>query len=89
MRKLCFFLVISFNVLFCQTKLPVEDSVQNFLFSQSVKKLPIIITTNGIFERDKKVLDFFKSRSIPVATVIGGGYSKDPKELAPHYPYLN
>ena len=40
------------------------------------------LTTNGIFERDKKVLDFFKSRSIPVATVIGGGYSKDPKELA-------
>ena len=44
------------------------------------------LTTNGIFERDKKVLSFFKSRSIPVATVIGGGYSKDPKELAQrHY----
>ena len=54
MRNLCFFLVISFNVLFCQTKLPVEDSVQNFLFSQSVKKLPIIITTNGIFEFKSK-----------------------------------
>ena len=44
------------------------------------------LTTNGIFERDKSVLDFFKSRSIPVATVIGGGYSKDPRELAQrHY----
>ena len=54
MRNLCFFLVISFNVLFCQTKLPINDSVQNFLFSQSVKKLPIIITTNGIFEFKSK-----------------------------------
>ena len=54
MRNLCFFLVISFNVSFCQTKLPVEDSVQNFLFSQSVKELPIIITTNGIFEFNSK-----------------------------------
>ena len=50
MRNLCFFLVISFNVLFCQTRLPINDSVQNFLFSQSIKKSPIIITTNGIFE---------------------------------------
>ena len=54
MRNLCFFLVISFNVLFCQTRLPVNDSVQNFLFSQSVKKSPIIITTNGIFEFNSK-----------------------------------
>ena len=50
MRNLFFFLVISFNVLFCQTRLPINDSVQNFLFSQSVKKSPIIITTNGVFE---------------------------------------
>ena len=54
MRNLCFFLVISFNVLFCQTRLPINDSVQNFLFSQSVKKSPIIITTNGIFEFKSK-----------------------------------
>ena len=54
MRNLCFFLTISFNVLFCQTRLPINDSVQNFLFSQSVKKSPIIITTNGIFEFKSK-----------------------------------
>ena len=54
MRNLCFFLLISFNVLFCQTRLPINDSVQNFLFSQSVKKSPIIITTNGIFEFKSK-----------------------------------
>ena len=54
MRNLCFFLVISYNVLLCQTRLPTNDSVQNFLFSQSVKKSPIIITTNGIFEFKSK-----------------------------------
>ena len=54
MRNLCFVLAISFNVLFCQNKLPINDSVQNFLFSQSVKKSPIIITTNGIFEFKSK-----------------------------------
>ena len=54
MRNLCFFLVISCNVLFCQTRLPINDSVQNFLFSQSVKKSPIIITTNGVFEFKSK-----------------------------------
>ena len=40
--------------MFCQTRLPINDSVQNFLFSQSVKKSPIIITTNGIFEFKSK-----------------------------------
>ena len=54
MRNLFFFLVISFNVLFSQTRLPINDSVQNFLFSQSVKKSPIIITINGIFEFNSK-----------------------------------
>jgi hypothetical protein len=53
-RNLCFFLVISFNVLFCQTRLPINDSVQNFLFSQSVNKSPIIITINGVFEFKSK-----------------------------------
>ena len=37
---------------------------------------------DGIYERDFCVLEYFKSLSIPVATVIGGGYSSDPKELA-------
>ena len=54
MRNLYFFLLISCNVLYCQTRLPINDSVQNFLFSQSVKKSPIIITTNGIFEFKSK-----------------------------------
>ena len=30
----------------------------------------------GLIKRDEIVLQFFKSLSIPIATVIGGGYSK-------------
>ncbi len=40
------------------------------------------LTSNGILERDKKVISFFKNKSIPVATVIGGGYSNNNIELA-------
>ena len=40
------------------------------------------ITINGIFRRDFLVLEYFKKLNIPVATVIGGGYSQDRKELS-------
>jgi len=40
------------------------------------------ITREGIIKRDEMVLEHFKNRNIPVATVIGGGYSNDIKELA-------
>lgn len=33
------------------------------------------LTLEGIFKRDSNVLEHFKSRKVPVATVIGGGYS--------------
>ena len=36
----------------------------------------------GLLLRDETVLSFFKELSIPIATVIGGGYSKDNMELA-------
>ena len=36
----------------------------------------------GVIKRDEIVLQFFKSLSIPIATVIGGGYSKNKIELA-------
>ena len=35
------------------------------------------IDNEGLLNRDLTVLSYFKNRSIPVATVIGGGYSKD------------
>ena len=40
------------------------------------------LTSNGILKRDKKVINFFKKKSIPIATVIGGGYSNNNLELA-------
>jgi acetoin utilization deacetylase AcuC-like enzyme len=40
------------------------------------------ITLDGIFERDCSVLEYFKTRCIPVATVIGGGYSQADVEIA-------
>ena len=40
------------------------------------------VSLEGIRERDHMVLDHYKKQDIPIATVIGGGYSKDHKELA-------
>ena len=39
------------------------------------------ITSDGIIARDQHILAFFQKRNIPVATVIGGGYSVDRSEL--------
>ena len=40
------------------------------------------LTLEGIFKRDCNVLEHFKSRKIPVATVIGGGYSLCDSDIA-------
>ncbi len=40
------------------------------------------IDDEGLFEREMTVLNFFKKRDIPLATVMGGGYSDDKNELA-------
>ena len=50
MRIIFFFLLIPLNTLCGQLNLPVNDSVQNFLFAKSTLGTPIIITENGIFE---------------------------------------
>ena len=50
MRIIFFFLLISLNTLYSQLNLPVNDSLQNFLFAKSTLDTPIIITENGIFE---------------------------------------
>jgi len=46
------------------------------------------LTSKGILERDKMVLSFFKNKFIPVATVIGGGYSDDNIELAKRHSII-
>ena len=40
------------------------------------------VSLDGIRQRDQIVLDHYRKKNIPLATVIGGGYSKDHQELA-------
>ena len=40
------------------------------------------VSLEGIRQRDLKVLNHYRKLNTPVATVIGGGYSKDKEELA-------
>ena len=40
------------------------------------------LTLEGIFKRDCYVLEHFKNRNIPIATVIGGGYSPSDADIA-------
>ena len=42
----------------------------------------LCIDDEGLLEREIIVLNFFKEREIPLATVMGGGYSDDRNELA-------
>lgn len=47
------------------------------------------LTLDGIFKRDCCVLEHFKSRNIPIATVIGGGYDPlIPKSHSGTYLYF-
>ena len=46
------------------------------------------ISSKCILERDLEVLNFFKKKNIPVATVIGGGYSADNIELAERHTLI-
>ena len=46
------------------------------------------VTREGIIKRDEIVLEHFQSRNIPVATVIGGGYSSDTDELASRHAII-
>ena len=46
------------------------------------------LTSKGILERDKMVISFFKNISIPIATVIGGGYSDNNIELAKRHSII-
>jgi len=46
------------------------------------------ISRKGIIQRDQIILEYFKNKRIPVATVIGGGYSIDPYELASRHSII-
>jgi acetoin utilization deacetylase AcuC-like enzyme len=40
------------------------------------------LTLEGILKRDCAVLEYFKNRKTPIATVIGGGYSPCDTDIA-------
>ena len=46
------------------------------------------ISTQGIFERDKLVLSIAKQQNIPIAAVIGGGYSRQAAALTQRHSQL-
>ena len=46
------------------------------------------LSLEGIKKRDYLVLSHFRKQEIPIATVIGGGYSKDDKELASRHSII-
>ena len=50
MRLILLFIFIPLITAYSQSKLPVNDSVQNFLFGKSSLDKPILITENGMYE---------------------------------------
>ena len=40
------------------------------------------LTDQGLKDRDRRVFSFFRQRGIPVASVLGGGYSRDIDAVA-------
>ena len=53
-RLIFLFILISIKIVYSQSQLPVNDSVQNFLFAKSKFNNPILITVNGIYEYKSK-----------------------------------
>ncbi|KQQ91043.1 histone deacetylase [Aureimonas sp. Leaf324] len=47
------------------------------------------LSDSGLAERDRRVIGFFRDRGIPVAGVIGGGYSRDIEALARRHSILH
>ncbi|HDM8235125.1 TPA: histone deacetylase [Vibrio campbellii] len=46
------------------------------------------VSTEGIFERDRFLMQLMKDRSIPVAAVVGGGYRSEHADLVPIHMQL-
>ena len=53
-RLIFLFILISIKIVYSQSQLPVNDSVQNFLFAKSTLNNPILITVNGVYEYKSK-----------------------------------
>ena len=46
------------------------------------------MSLDGIEERDKIVLSYFKERQVPVATTIGGGYGGSSQQVAERHSLI-
>jgi acetoin utilization deacetylase AcuC-like enzyme len=42
----------------------------------------LALSAAGLATRDRLVLEAFRRRGVPVAVVMGGGYARDPEEIA-------
>lgn len=49
----------------------------------------LALSDEGLAERDRRVIGFFRDRGIPVAGVLGGGYSRDIAEVAARHVILH
>ena len=49
----------------------------------------LALSDAGLAERDRRVIGFFRDQGIPVAAVIGGGYSRDIETLARRHSILH
>lgn len=48
----------------------------------------LLLSSEGLAARDARVIGLFRQRGIPVCGVIGGGYSRDPVEVAGRHAIL-
>ena len=71
-RLILLLILIPIKIVFSQSQLPVNDSVQNFLFAKSSLNNPILITVNGIYE--------YKS-NWEYSPFIDGSFKKEITEL--------
>ncbi len=49
----------------------------------------LALTDDGIYERDRWILDTCRNASLPIAAVVGGGYSNDFDALADRHSLLH
>ena len=53
-RLILLFILIPIKIVLSQSQIPVNDSVQNFLFAKSSLNNPVLITVDGIYEYKSK-----------------------------------
>ncbi|MEM7682367.1 MAG: histone deacetylase [Planctomycetota bacterium] len=49
----------------------------------------LALSLDGLYQRDRRVIDTTRALGVPVACVIGGGYSVDPAEVAERHAIVH